>query len=221
MGHHFISILNRIAEGRIPFFRHFGNWLFKPSATNWSRVIMSEACERIVADLDPPRISALEISGERFKTFGFRSYQSVHYPEFDICTDKLDRQYDLIIAEQVFEHLLWPYRAAKNVFEMLSPEGFFLISTPFLVKMHNYPVDCSRWTPLGLKHFLAEAGFPLDGIQAWAWGNRACVVANFDGWVRFRSKIHSLVNEEEFPYHVWALARKNPASCPATGGATL
>lgn len=176
---------------------------------------MSEACERIVADLDPARISALEISGERFKSFGFRGYRDVHYPEFDICTDKLDKKYDLIIAEQVFEHLLWPYRAAKNVFEMLSPEGFFLISTPFLVKIHNYPVDCSRWTPIGLKYFLAEAGFPLDGIQTWAWGNRACVVANFDGWARFRPKIHSLVNDEEFPYHVWALARKN-----ARGGAS-
>ena len=70
----------------------------------------------------------------------------------------LDDTFDLIIAEQVFEHLLWPYRAARNVHRMLRPGGSFLITTPFLVKIHPVPNDCSRWTETGMKHLLAEAG---------------------------------------------------------------
>ena len=216
MGYFFIPMLERLARSRVPLLPGLLNWLFKPTDINWSRVTLIEACTKIVADLNPSSLSVLEISGDRFKDFGFASYRTVHYPEFDICRDKLDERFDLIIAEQIFEHLLRPYQAAKNVFEMLAPNGVFLISTPFLVKIHNLPLDCSRWTPLGLKHFLAECGFPMDGIQTWAWGNRACVVANFDGWKKFRPMIHSLKNEEEFPYHVWALARKNAGDVPAS-----
>jgi hypothetical protein len=38
---------------------------------------------------------------------------------------------DIIIAEQVFEHLLWPYRAVRNVFQMLTPNGALLVTTHF------------------------------------------------------------------------------------------
>ena len=91
---------------------------------------------------------------------------------------------------------------------MLRAGGYFLVSTPFLVRIHDYPVDCTRWTEIGLKYFLAECGFALDGIQTGSWGNRACVKANFGGWVRYRRRLHNLKNEPDVPYHVWALARK-------------
>ncbi|WAS91500.1 hypothetical protein [Nannocystis punicea] len=84
------------------------------------------------------------------------------------------------------------------------------MSVPFLVKVHRYPVDCTRWTELGLKHFLHECGFPLAPIRTGSWGNRACVAANFDDWVVYDPAIHDLTDEPDFPYHVWALARREP-----------
>src|SRR5438552_1520606 len=94
---------------------------------------------------------------------------------------------------------------------MVRPGGHFLISTPFLVKVHNWPVDCSRWTELGLKHFLAECGFELETIKTGAWGNRKCVCAHFNSTrpLTYREGKHSLENEAEFPHHVWALARRS------------
>jgi len=91
---------------------------------------------------------------------------------------------------------------------MLTPGGYFLVSTPFLLRIHNEPTDCTRWTETGLRHFLAESGFPLAEIQTGSWGNRACVKSNFGWWARYHPWIHSLRNEPEFPVHVWALARK-------------
>jgi hypothetical protein len=38
----------------------------------------------------------------------FKSYRITEYPDFDICDDSLSDQFNLTIAEQVFEHLLWP-----------------------------------------------------------------------------------------------------------------
>lgn len=174
----------------------------------WSRVVMRRNCYQIIEALPLQELRALEISGNYFNKVSFKEYSTVHYPEFDICTSSLPEEFDLIIAEQVFEHLLWPYRAGKNVYQMLRPGGHFLVSTPFLVRIHNYPTDCTRWTEMGLKYFLAECGFPLEKIETFSWGNRACIKANLTEWVRYRRRIHPLSNEPDFPYHVWALAQK-------------
>lgn len=175
---------------------------------NWGRIVMRRSCEGILATLGVQDLRTLEISGEYYRDQGFLEYNSVSFPDFDICTDVIDDSFDLIIAEQVFEHLLWPYRAGRNVYGMLNDGGHFLISTPFLVRVHRDPHDCTRWTETGLKYFLAECGFAIESIQTWSWGNRACVVANFPRWVAFQPDSHSLANEPAFPYHVWALAER-------------
>lgn len=128
----------------------------------WIRVVMNRHCHELVESLKPENLSALEISGYEWgDIYQFKKFRSANYPEYDLCAAPLDETFDLIIAEQVFEHLLWPYKAVRNVYQMLRPGGYFLMSTPFLVKIHGHPVDCSRWTPLGMKYLLAEGGFPL------------------------------------------------------------
>ena len=174
----------------------------------WDRVIMDQETDRLIGAMDLKPLSALEISGQKWKDRGFGRYASVEYPAFDVCSDVLADQFDVIIAEQVFEHLLWPYRAVRNVFKMLSPTGAFLITTPFLVRVHNYPVDCSRWTELGIRHLLAEGGFDIGKITTGSWGNRACVRAGFLRWTPYNRWLNSLKNEPDYPVVVWALARK-------------
>jgi SAM-dependent methyltransferase len=175
----------------------------------WCRVVRNRESHKMVQSLQPSRLKVLEISGKYWGKFGFfKEYKSVHYPEYDVCEASLPESFDLIIAEQVFEHLLWPYRAGKNVYGMLKPGGHFLITTPFFVRIHNHPVDCTRWTERGLKYFLAECGFPLEKIQTASWGNRACIKANLRRWAGYHRRLHSLHNEPDFPVTVWALAQK-------------
>lgn len=175
----------------------------------WGRVVMNEQTKKMVNQINPSNLSVLEISGHYWEgVFQYKAYKKFFYPQFDICNTPTEEKFDLIIAEQVFEHLLWPYKAAKNVYSMLNDCGHFLITTPFLVKVHEYPIDCSRWTEQGLKYFLAECGFPLDSIQTGSWGNRACIKANYNKWVNYRKYFHSLKNEPGFPFVVWALAGK-------------
>jgi SAM-dependent methyltransferase len=174
----------------------------------WLRIVMNRSTKELVEQLGPERLDALEISGTRWETLlPFRSFRIASLPEYDVCAGVLDAQFDLIIAEQVFEHLLYPGRAARNVFTMLRPGGYFLINTPFMIRIHGYPVDCTRWTELGLKHFLEEYGFPVDEMVSGSWGNRSCVVGNFESWPPY-DKRRSLVNEPDFPLVVWVLARK-------------
>lgn len=176
----------------------------------WARVVMDQVTKAHVQELPYRSLTALEISGEKWKDFGFASYRAAHYPEYDICNGPLeDDAFDLIIIEQVLEHVFWPFRAVRNAYKMLRPGGTLLITTPFLLRVHNYPVDCSRWTPLGLKYLLAEANFTPDNVQVGSWGNRACVKANFKGWPSWIPWLHSLKNEPEYPVVVWAFAKKD------------
>jgi SAM-dependent methyltransferase len=181
----------------------------------WDRIILDQETRKIIDALPAPKMDALEISGDNGKAYPFRSFKSANFPEYDICKEPIDLEaFDIVLAEQVFEHLLYPYRAARNVYAMLQPGGYFFISTPFLQKIHNFPVDCSRWTALGMKYFLADAGFPLETIQTGSWGNRSVIRATFKTpyFPYYNRFIHSLKNEETFPIQVWALARKAPIS---------
>jgi SAM-dependent methyltransferase len=176
---------------------------------HWTRPVMHRECVKLLRDIGMEKLEVLEISAGGFwKTLPFKSFREANYPEFDICKDRLDGQFDLIIADQVFEHLLWPYRATRNVHSMLRSGGYFLVVTPFLIKYHPIPHDCSRWTETGMKYFLAECGFDLERVKTGSWGNRACVRANFKKWAR-AGWFGSLQNEPEFPVTVWALANKS------------
>lgn len=178
-------------------------------SNHWCRVVMEAATEKIIAGLDIQNLKVLEISGTKWKDFGFGSYQSAYYPEFDICSETLNEKFDLIIAEQVFEHLKYPYRAAKNAHHMLNTGGKLFITTPFLIKFHPDPIDCMRWTETGMKYFLEEAGFQFDDIDTGSWGNKECLIANLDSWVPYDSAAHSLENDPDYPVVVWVTAKKS------------
>ena len=203
------SILSRLLK-LLPIYPIVNHKLEKkPSVEeHWARTVMNREVREMISRLYPDNLESLEISGTTWSNMSFKSYKSIHYPDFDICESSLDEMFDLIIAEQVFEHLLWPYRAGKNVHKMLKSDGYFLITTPFLLRVHNFPIYCSRWTETGIKYFLAECGFDIERIQTGSWGNRACIQANFLNWAIYRPWFHSLKNEPDFSVVVWALAQK-------------
>ncbi|HET6236293.1 MAG TPA: methyltransferase domain-containing protein [Acetobacteraceae bacterium] len=179
---------------------------------HWCRIVMNSATNEFVANLVPNRLDALEISGTAWRDAGFRSYEHVAYPGFDICRDRTTRTYDIIIAEQVFEHIRRPDRAARNVHAMLRRHGVFVITAPFLIKYHPEPLDLWRWTAEGLNALLEDAGFST--VAAHSWGSRACVAGNFDTWPDYMPELHSLENEPEFPIVVWAFARRDAPQTP-------
>lgn len=231
----FRLLLTCSRERLIPF-RIYTHWVsqkiaksleFPPYHEYWIRTVMYKECFKLIAELDPGRLRVLEISPSTNRIWakcGFKSIQYVDYPEFDICRDRLGETFDLIIADQVFEHLLWPYRAARNVHQMLAPEGYILVTTPFLVRIHasgdDIPYDCSRWTELGLKHLLSECGFPLERIKAGSWGNRRAIVGNFRAWVR-QTWWRPMHNEPDFPVMVWALAQRHSTEDGPAGARLL
>ena len=181
-----------------------------------NRVMMGKACRPLIRALGPETLDVAEISGNWGKMFDFASYRQFRYPKFDVCAgpftdaDGAVRQFDLILANQVWEHLDRPYAATRNVLAMLRPGGHFWLAVPFFVPFHAAPMDNSRWSARGLKNLLIEAGFPEEGIHSDQWGNRHAAQRNLEQpWPpKYDKARDDLENDPEFPICAWAIARK-------------
>lgn len=178
---------------------------------------MNRATKELVTSL-PAGLDVVEISGTDWddSSFGFRSYQSLSYPEYDICDRPVGPAIcDLLIAEQVFEHIRSPHRAIRNALATLREGGAVLITAPFLVKVHPAPEDLYRWTRDGIRLLLEEGGF--TEVVTGSWGNRKCLIADMTPgmkWTFYHPMLHSLENEPQFPVSVWALGRKPRCGSP-------
>lgn len=177
----------------------------------WQRVRLREAVGRHLEALGPAGLSAAEISGDGQAGRGWKSFTSLNYPEFDLCAPLSGQgPFDVVICEQVIEHVIDPVAAAGNLRGLCAPGGHVVVSTPFLVRVHELPqwgmFDYWRFTPRGLRRLLEHAGLEVDEVSSW--GNRTCVVGNFDRWPAYRRWL-PLRNEPDLPVQVWAFAR-NP-----------
>jgi SAM-dependent methyltransferase len=180
-------------------------------ADQWQRVTLNEHVARHLDSLDLASLSAVEISGDAHAGRPWRSFASLNYPEFDLCAPLVERgRHDVVICEQVIEHVVDPAAAVANLRGLCAPGGHVIVSTPFLIRIHELPIyamhDYWRFTPRGLQVLLERAGLTVDTVGAW--GNRSCIVANFDRWPAYR-RWCSLRNEPDLPVQVWAFAR-NP-----------
>ncbi len=193
--------------------RHLRDRLLLPEATSgldqWQRVPLNESVRRHIESLSPPTRTAAEISGAARSNHTWKSFTSLNYPEFDLCAPLRDRgTFDVVICEQVIEHVVDPWAAAANLRGLCSPGGHVIVSTPFLIRIHELPAygmyDYWRFTPRGLRTLLERAGLVVDHVESW--GNRGCLVGNLDRWPAYR-RWQSLRNEPNLPVQVWAFAR--------------
>lgn len=178
----------------------------------WQRVVLDRSVDSYLQALGVSALSGAEISGEGHAGRPWREFTSLNYPDFDLCAPlETDRRFDVVICEQVLEHVADPVAAAANLRGLAEPGGHVIVSTPFLIRVHELPAygmrDLWRFTPGGLQLLLEGAGLEVDAVRSW--GNRQCVVGNLSRWAAFRPRLHSLRDSPDIPVQVWAFAR-NP-----------
>jgi SAM-dependent methyltransferase len=178
----------------------------------WQRVVMNRAVDGYLSSLDTRNLSAAEISGNGQKDRPWKSFRSLNYPDFDLCAPLIDHErYDVVICEQVLEHVVDPCAAARNLTELCAPGGHVVVTSPFLIKVHeDWGLhDYWRFTPRGLRALLEGANLRVDAVGQW--GNRQCVYGNLAQWSAYR-RWQPLGNRPDTPVQIWAFARNEPSA---------
>jgi SAM-dependent methyltransferase len=96
------------------------------------------------------------------KLFPGRAYTGVDMrpgPGVDLVADveKLphpDASVGMVIAVSTFEHVRSFWKGFAEVRRVLRPDGVLLVACPFHFRIHNYPYDYWRFTPMALEALL-------------------------------------------------------------------
>ena len=75
----------------------------------------------------------------------------------DICSYNFDaREFDVVVMSEVLEHLHSPHLGLANIYGILKQGGTLILSTPFILPMHDRPHDYFRFTRYGLEFLLND-----------------------------------------------------------------
>ena len=76
----------------------------------------------------------------------------------DVCDEgfiqKINFKPNCIVVCEVIEHLKNPFLAIKNLETVLDKDGYLILSSPFILGIHDAPHDYFRYTEYGLKLLL-------------------------------------------------------------------
>jgi len=161
-------------------------------------------------------IKAIEFGGSNKKLLDFLpevDYEiAPNYPEVDIQELKQypDNCYDLVLLDQILEHVEDPFKAVEEIRRILKPGGTLVAAVPFLFYIHPTPDDFWRFTESGIRKLCEK----FSGVDVNAWGNRVAMnIINRYGYpitVRQAKAMlgFSYRNEKNFPMIYWFLAQK-------------
>lgn len=99
------------------------------------------------------------------KKIGFSSVFSIDIDKnrnpdkvIDVCdedfTQKINFKPNCIVICEVIEHLKNPFLAIRNLENILEKDGYLILSSPFILGIHDAPNDYFRYTEYGLKLLL-------------------------------------------------------------------
>ncbi|MDO8515572.1 MAG: methyltransferase domain-containing protein [bacterium] len=104
--------------------------------------------------------------------------RSSKYLTFDVSSgDRIDvvgdiqklpfkeNNFDTIICTQVLEHVKKPWLAVKEMYRVIKPNGYSLVTVPFMLPYHAHPNDYFRYTREGLVSIFEDAGFKIINCQ--------------------------------------------------------
>ena len=87
-----------------------------------------------------------------------------HHIDFDSKTTLPDNYCDIILSNQVLEHVESPAGYLQEAYRILKPGGSLIISTHGYWYYHPTPNDYWRWTSAGLQKTIKKENFQIDSF---------------------------------------------------------
>lgn len=72
------------------------------------------------------------------------------------------QSFDAVFTASTFEHIEYPWVAAKAIARVLKPGGWVFCQTHQTFPVHGYPEDFTRWTDKGLAALFRSAGLVIE-----------------------------------------------------------
>jgi len=118
-------------------------------------------------------------------------------------------EFDLVILDEILEHVPRPWVAVEEVRRILKPGGCLITSSPFMIAEHRMPKDYWRFTKDGVRVLLSN----YSTVEAHSWGNAGSVTYLMQGMMvttqdAIDAGTFDLVDVEKFAISVWAYAWK-------------
>lgn len=106
------------------------------------------------------KVTSTDISSYAVKK-AKKLYPRIHFFKHDVQEEIINKkQYDLVIALDVIEHLENPKKAIKNMYDLIKPNGLVLCSTPNdYAHERRVPTHISVKRPDQWKKIFYEVGF--------------------------------------------------------------
>lgn len=128
--------------------------------------------EAWLAELDVKAGTVLDIGGKqgevkkRTKSWDVKEYKVLDIPEFDIEKNRIFEEADIIFCLEVFEYLINPLEAMKNIKLTLKKGGKAYITFAFAYPHHNeLELDSLRYTETGIKRIVNKVGLKVTDIR--------------------------------------------------------
>lgn len=175
-------------------YRSIEDWVYSQENTISRSLIRSHGYNRVVSLFDFYQLSQLEkfqnikkacvVSGsehelelnyinseEVFVTSLEEGYDlTINWESGNLIKNDFKASFDLVLCNQVLEHVPDPIRAFKNLLLLAKPGGFIWVSVPVINRIHDEPnFYSSGYHPRYLK-FLADK-FQIESIHIGAWGS--------------------------------------------------
>lgn len=107
---------------------------------------------------------------DRFQTIALDIYP---YPEIDLVCDLTlsnpfkPASFDAVVLMNVLEHVYDTHALLGRIAEIVKPGGVLILAIPFLVKLHQTPVDFVRYTHYALERFAGEHGLMCETLEGY------------------------------------------------------
>ena len=149
------------------------------------------------------------------------------YPEYNI--ENLLPQippgatYDIVIADQVLEHVGKPWRAVAELARVVRPTGYVMVATPGLYPVHPSPLDCWRilhdgyrvlfpahlwdYRTLGAWGSSAQLAYEIDSNGAFPYGPPTTTVEHAQAFQHYADAY-----DGRWPLMLWFVGRRRAAA---------
>jgi SAM-dependent methyltransferase len=140
-------------------------------AENFARLFLSRKESLSIAD-----IGSRDVNGTLRPVFDVAPWKYTGFdieggPNVDVILETeyvwgvSDDSYDVVVSTQVIEHVPEPWQWIREIARIVKPMGIVYICTPNTMDYHEYPVDCWRIWPDGMKALARYAN--LDVVTSY------------------------------------------------------